>query len=188
MIPDKQRNLELFPPGPARVVRLAPHHFRKNSKSTWRADFELIDAMSFKQPLAIAQIRRRLDKDWSHALGIGDAENGRLRGSLLAWFYPTGFGLTRLIVIDRIAVLPDDRRLGVGRSLIEGLQEHVGRMPGGFHVMLTERDTLSQLFFRAVGFQLAHIDKGRGPGGQDVYRFTLPEPKEESTLRRPTTP
>jgi ribosomal protein S18 acetylase RimI-like enzyme len=175
----RDKNLKLFRPGLAQVVRMARHHFRADSRSTWRADFHLIDGMSFKTPLTIAQIRARLGWPDAVALGIGDSEDGRLRGFLLARQYLTAFHLCHVVVIDRIAVLPDDRRLGVGRALVEGLMEHLGYRPGGFHVLLAERDTLSQLFFQGVGFNLAHVAHGRGPGGQDVYRFARPDDREE---------
>ena len=77
---------------------------------------------------------------------------------------PTWQGLEQAIKIADLAVLPEARRGGIGRALIEAVREHSGRET--VQLMVVGANTEARAFYSAMGFEELFVElQARRPRG-----------------------
>jgi len=74
---------------------------------------------------------------------------------------PTWHGLERAIQIADLSVLPEARRRGVGRALIEAVREHSGRET--VRLMVVGANADARAFYAALGFEELFVELQRRP-------------------------
>jgi len=155
------KNLDLFENG-GTLLQLRAGRLRAGSKLL--ADLLVIDQASGIHPaLTPATLRSFLRCSNCQALAVCDPLSERLRGFLL---------LTRQSVdlsLQRFAVLPDDRRMGVGSLLVEEAKLLLTPPQVRIVAHVPERALGAQLFLRARGFRCLRTDPS--PGDQGLYLF-----------------
>jgi len=75
--------------------------------------------------------------------------------------------------IWNLAAAPHLRRRGLGRTIVERVQASAGRL-APLRAIVSERNLVGQLFFKALGFRATKIIRGyyaRCGDDQDAYRF-----------------
>lgn len=80
----------------------------------------------------------------------------------------------KVLLIETMAVHPEERGLGLGRMLVDDLARVLAR-PGENAVMVEvgEQNLEAQLFFQHMGFRAVAVERSFFADGQDGYRMVL---------------
>lgn len=138
-------------------------------------DVQAIDAGSFDDPLDGTALHRLTTRRRHVALvaDLGELPPSPHPWSRLqpAWAGPVGYVVfemwTSRIVVRRLAVSPDHRRLGVGESLLRAVMAKVGPRRPAATFPVSDRNLSAQLWLRALGWRAVEVV-------EDEYRFQWP--------------
>jgi ribosomal-protein-alanine N-acetyltransferase len=92
--------------------------------------------------------------------------DGRIVGFMI--FQVQNAGGSRLVVLRNIAVAPYWRRSGVGRAMLERLDEKLRGAEDRIQAVVAESNLPAQLFLRAAGYKAVRVLRGHF-GSEDGY-------------------
>lgn len=120
-----------------------------------------VEAAAFPDPWRDASLRAELEQAVTRAWVL--ERNGTVVASLLAWL------IDGTLQVNRVAVLPTHRRLGLGRALMQVAAAEAHR-EGGRQLLLEVRagNEAAIGLYRQLGFTLLARRRGYYPDGEDA--------------------
>jgi GNAT superfamily N-acetyltransferase len=115
------------------------------------AVFALADMLAISFPID----RAGFDRTFPHVLDVPGTQllvaevDGRIGGYLLGFVHPTFYANRPVAWVEELAVLPDDRRRGVGSRLMRAFEDRA-RVDGARLVALAT--TRAAAFYQAIGY------------------------------------
>jgi len=138
-------------PDPKELDRSAPL-VRPATLADAYAVFALADMLAISFPIDRAGFDRAfpdvLDVPGTHLL-VAEVD-GRVGGYLLGFVHPSFYANRPVAWVEELAVLPDDRRRGLGARLMRGFEDSA-RVDGARLVALAT--TRAAAFYQAIGYE-----------------------------------